>query len=139
MIMRPPPHLLRRLGHFDLDPCPLFGTGGLEMEWVGRVWLNPPYSLVGPFMKKLAEHGNGMALIFGRTDTRWFHDHVFAHATSILFIKGRIRFFTPEGVEAKWNGGAASVLIAYGEYNHEVLAQPSVREMGHLVRLKGNL
>ena len=39
---------------------------GLSLKWEGRVWLKPPYSrpLIEQFVRKLAEHGNGIALLF---------------------------------------------------------------------------
>jgi hypothetical protein len=44
---------------------------GLKQEWKGRVWLNPPYSrpLIECFVKRMAEHGNGIALLFNRCDS----------------------------------------------------------------------
>jgi hypothetical protein len=68
-------------------------------------------------MKKMSEHGDGIALVFARTDTRWFQDYVLSCATSILFIKGRLKFYCEDGSEAKGNAGAPSVLIAYGNKN----------------------
>lgn len=40
--------------HFDYDPCPLNGTGGLEGDWKSRDYINPPYSrkLKEAFVKK---------------------------------------------------------------------------------------
>ena len=78
-----PKWIIDALGSFDLDPCApseQFYTAdkcytkemdGLYQEWEGRVWLNPPYKnpLIGKFMKRLAEHGNGIALVFNRMDT----------------------------------------------------------------------
>jgi len=72
-----PKEVLKALGRFDLDPCapvhPLWPTAevmydrdmdGLSLKWEGRVWLNPPYSrpLIEQFVRKLAEHGNGIVL-----------------------------------------------------------------------------
>lgn len=69
-----PKEIIDALGKFDLDPCapvkPLWQTAtqmynknhdGLTKDWIGRVWLNPPYSrpLIERFVKRLAEHGNG--------------------------------------------------------------------------------
>ena len=76
-----PKEILDALGKFDLDPCapirPLWPTAevmydqnidGLSQIWEGRVWLNPPYSrpLIELFVRKLAEHGNGIALLFNQ-------------------------------------------------------------------------
>ncbi len=124
-----PPWILERLGEFDLDPCAVtdprpwptayrhiaLPENGLDAPWNGRVWLNPPYGRdTGAWLRKMGEHGNGTALVFARTETDSFQ-LVWDHATAILFIKGRLTFFRPDGTSAAANGGAPSVLIAYGD------------------------
>src|SRR5262245_22787269 len=83
-----PPHILERLGEFDLDPCPclpqpfptarrILNGDGLGQEWKGRVWLNPPYGAeLGLWLGKLARHGDGIAICFARTETRAFFANV---------------------------------------------------------------
>lgn len=60
---------------------------GLTKDWVGRVWLNPPYSrpLIERFVTRLAEHGNGIALLFNRCDSKMFQDVIFEKATAMKF------------------------------------------------------
>ncbi len=108
-----------------MDPCgdPRWPTAdacyvqnGLEQEWFGRVWLNPPYGRnVGLWLDRLAEHGNGMALIFARTDTKWFQR--FAPKCSwILWLAGRVKFIEGDTLtEAKRNPGAPSILMGVGD------------------------
>lgn len=141
--------LIRALGEFDLDPCgaPEHPTArdvwtpetigdGLAMPWSGRVWLNPPYGrTMSDWIRRLAEHGNGTALIFARTETALFHELVWPVASAILFLRGRVTFLDPEGVAASANSGAPSVLIAYGANDVERLAESGLE--GHLVRLQG--
>ena len=128
-----PQWLLRPLGEFDLDPCAAVGQpwptakrhfmiedDGLSRRWEGRVWLNPPYGKnLGPWLKRLAEHGNGVALIFARTETAFFFRYVWECADGLLFLRGRITFFNVEGNAANGTSGAPSVLVAYGEENAE--------------------
>ncbi len=92
-------------------------------------WLNPPYSSrdVGPWMKKLADHGCGTALVFARTETEWFSSAVWAQASALLFIRGRLFFHDAAGVEAAANAGAPSVLVAYGAADAEALRRCSVK------------
>jgi len=130
-----PPYIIEALGEFDLDPSsPIhrhWNTAkkhytiiddGLKQEWSGRVWCNPPYGReCVKWLKKCAEHGNSMSLIFGRTETRMFFDEVWDKASDILFLKGRLKFYNTEGIQAKASAGAPSVLIAYGDQNAEIL------------------
>lgn len=123
-----PRWILDALGEFDLDPCcpPEMPwrtakrmihqpEDGLNAEWSGRVWLNPPYGRgIDKWMKKMAEHNNGVALVFARTDAKWFRDYVFDAATTIFFLARRVRFCTPDGVEGG-SPAASSVLVSYGE------------------------
>ena len=143
-----PPNLINSLGEFDLDPCSPNNLpwetakkfyslennqDGLALEWNGRIWLNPPYSTWVPFMEKLKIHNNGIALIFARTETRGFFDHVWNDADSILFLKRRVKF-----VKSDLSGGgsstAPSVLIAYGANNTKSLEESGLD--GKLIRLK---
>jgi hypothetical protein len=90
---------------------------GLIKNWSGRVWMNPPYGReTSKWMQRLSEHGNGIALIFSRTDTKVFHSWVFARADAILFLRGRLSFYTVLGKSTN-KAGAASCLVAYGENN----------------------
>lgn len=125
-----PPEIVRALGPFDLDPCsPLVRPwdtaakhytredNGLMQPWEGRVWLNPPYGNdTVKWMRRLANHGNGIALIFARTETKVFFPWVWDHATGLLWLYGRISFYTKEGRRGG-TAGAPSVLIAYGQEN----------------------
>lgn len=130
-----PLEIIRSLGSFDLDSCapvrPLWQTArvmynknddGLKQPWSGRVWLNPPYSrpLVEEFVKRLAERGNGIALLFNRCDSKMFQDVIFEKATAMKFLRNRIRFFRQDGTRGD-SPGCGSILIAFGEDNAEIL------------------
>ena len=132
-----PPSIFSKLGHFDLDPCaatePLWKIAdtnysaiddGLSRPWFGRVWLNPPYSrpLLERFVERMADHGNGIALLFNRCDCKLFQDLIFKKADGILFLKGRVKFYSVNG-EQNGPAGCGSVLIAFGKHNAEILRQ----------------
>jgi hypothetical protein len=143
-----PPHVLKALGEFDLDPCSSIDRpwdtarvhftledDGLAQEWSGRVWCNPPYGPgLAPFLRRLADHKDGgTALVFARTETRAFFDHVWDKATAILFLKGRLKFHKPDGTLGG-TAGSPSVLIAYGERDAEILKNCTLQ--GKFVRLR---
>lgn len=129
-----PPHVLQALGEFDLDPCsPIdrpwdtakhhytIEDDGLAQEWFGRVWCNPPYGPgLAPFLRRMAEHNRGIALVFARTETKAFFDWVWDAADAIFFIKGRLKFHKPDG-SLGGTAGSPSVLIAYGAEEAEFL------------------
>lgn len=136
-----PREIIEALGEFDLDPCapmhPLWPTAkimynkqdnGLIQNWGGRIWLNPPYSrpLIEQFVKRLAEHGNGIALLFNRCDSKMFQDVIFKKATAMKFLRNRIRFFRPDGTRGD-SPGCGSVLIAFGRENAEILRNCSLQ------------
>ena len=146
-----PPELLAALGPFDLDPCacpeprpwPTAAVhftredNGLLKPWSGRVFLNPPYggpSIVGPWLRRMVNHGNGIALIFARTETDLFHEMIWRQAVAVLFLRGRLFFHRPDGGRAGANAGAPSCLVAYGALNASVLEQSGID--GHLVSLR---
>lgn len=129
-----PPHIIDALGEFDLDPCaPIrrpwptaakhytIEDDGLRQKWVGRVWCNPPYAHAGKWLQRMAEHDQGTALVFARTETRAWQEHVWPHASAILFIKGRLRFCYLSGKPGD-AASAPSALIAYGSDDGWALA-----------------
>lgn len=97
-------------GPFDLDPCatpenakaPKFFTraqDGLSRPWWGRVWCNPPYGRgVGKWVAQAwaaVEHDGAdlvVMLLPARTDTRWWHEYVIPYASTVCFLRGRLKF-----------------------------------------------
>lgn len=130
-----PPDLIAALGSFDLDPCSptnrpwdtadrhyTIADDGLRQQWRGRVWMNPPYANAGKWMRRMAEHGHGTALLFVRSETALWQDHVWPHATALLFLRGRLTFHhSGTGARAKSPAGAPSALIAYGHADAKAL------------------
>lgn len=125
-----PPSIFEALGGgFDLDPCsPGAGKSfvpaarhltieddGLTTPWEGLAFVNPPYGSQTPlWMRKAAEHGNAIALVFARTDVKWFQE-LAPTMDAVLFVAGRIRFFQGNTHTQGGSPGAGSMLIAWGE------------------------
>lgn len=145
-----PPEIIVALGSwqaFDLDPCaPIkrpwptaqrhytIEDDGLALAWNGRVWCNPPYGAeTGQWLERCAEHRNATALIFARTETKDWIEHVWKRAHAILFLWGRLYFYHVDGRRAHANSGAPSALIAYDETN--ALALEASGLPGRVVRL----
>lgn len=104
------------LGRIDLDPASneeanavvkakRFFTekdDGLQQEWRGRVWMNPPYAseLIGLFCERLGvsfQAGTvkeAIALVNNATETAWFQA-LSEHASALCFPKGRVKFWHP--------------------------------------------
>lgn len=141
-----PPSILAPLGEFDLDPCaPIvrpwdtakhhytIKDDGLSKPWVGRVWCNPPFGRQATkWLKRMAQHENGIALIPARTETAMFYETVWNAATGVLFIKGRPHFHYVCGKRAPFNSGAPIALVAYGQMNFDVLCNS---KLGFVVRV----
>ena len=139
-----PKWILDALGPFDLDPCAAyprpwncaeinFTWDGLGRSWEGhRVFLNPPFHRyqVADWVKMLARHGCGTALLHARTEAEWF-EPVWKAATAILFLADRLYFHHPDGRRAAANSGAPACLVAFGEYDAEKLRSSGIK--GYLV------
>lgn len=125
-----PPEIIKALGPFDLDPCAPVNRpwdtasrhytvqdNGLTQSWYGRVWLNPPYGReTFTWMERLAEHGNGIALIFARTETKGFHEQIWRKAKAVFFFEGRLKFHYVDGRQGG-TANAPSCLVAYDNEN----------------------
>lgn len=100
-----------------------------------RIWMNPPYgNKTGEWLKKLSEYGNGIALIFARTETKMFFDYIWPKADAIMFLKGRLKFYNVDGTIGNNTAGAPSCLIAYGNNNALALIYSDL--IGKYIKLK---
>ncbi len=126
--------LNKRFG-FDFDPCP-YNDGevevdGLEIEWGGVNYVNPPYSqkLKEAFIKKgIEESKKGKICVFlipVSTSTKLFHDYIKPNASSIEFLRGRVKFgkldangdfYYPLNKHGKVSGGTKdSMIVVFGK------------------------
>lgn len=130
-----PPHVFEALGcSFDLDVAHPEGVetfvpasarisrDSLNAEWVGYVWMNPPFggrNGLEPWLDKFFRHGNGIALTPDRTSAPWFWS-AWNRADAVLFTR-KLRFIRPNGSEgvspsngtALWaSGDRASVSLS---------------------------
>lgn len=104
------------LGVIDLDPasCELANAtvkaakyytkddNGLDKEWAGNVWVNPPYAqpLISQFSEKVvAEKENieqAIVLVNNATETKWFANMA-KSCDAICFPQSRIKFIDKQG------------------------------------------
>ena len=120
------------LGVIDLDPASsiLANTvvkaeqiytvedDGLAKEWIGNVWLNPPYAgdLIHCFVEKLSnEVFNGnvescIVLVNNATETKWFLKLVKV-SSAICFPIGRVKYWGTDGTVGAPLQGQAIVYI----------------------------
>lgn len=79
---------------------------GLQGLWSGRVWCNPPYKEIDPWVDKAfaelaAERVQLIAMLLpARTGRPWFHKLLRSRFVDVMFVEGRISFVPPDGVEA---------------------------------------
>lgn len=95
--------------YFGLDHTYPECRDSLAIDWFDdetgapTLWLNPPYSKCREFIAKAAlEASKGctvVCLVPSRTDTRWWHEHVWDRekhqpraGVEVRFIKGRLTF-----------------------------------------------
>jgi len=125
------------MGGIDLDPASeesaneviqadTFYTkedNGLGKEWMGRVWLNPPYSreLMPLFVDKLiASYRSGsvtdaILVSHNNTETTWFQS-LGEVSSAICFPNTRIKFYRDEEIASPVNG---QVFFYLGEKRSE--------------------
>ena len=117
---------------------------GLKKPWFGRVWLNPPWSTVLPWLVRLLEHldtdaaHEGMMLVRNDPSTEWFK-RAEKRATAIAFMGERTRYWQLEGTQVVECGTPefSSVLFYFGPRVREFVAE--CRRRGHIaLRLRSH-
>jgi hypothetical protein len=95
---------------FDIDVCAPEGgvewipalryfarsDDGLSQPWVGRVWMNPPFSKPSPWVDRFIEHRSGVALCpFAKSG--WF-DRLWSEADAIVPMQSSLLVSTHLGL-----------------------------------------
>jgi phage N-6-adenine-methyltransferase len=106
------------MGGIDLDPASsdkanetvgaasyyTIEDSGLDHDWQGRVWMNPPYAtaLVTKFAEHLVENHKAkrvpeaIVLVNNATETYWFGNMI-RISSAVVFPQGRISFIDKDG------------------------------------------
>lgn len=142
-----PPDLFDILDlRFDLDPASPPGgvpwvpadrflspdDNGLWHEWTGRVWLNPPYDRAEPWVDRMIAHGNGLLLIYARTEAKYWQNAAMS-ASAVTLLRERLWFVRSDGYVGR--APYASTLFAFGPECAERLVQVG---LGYTIRDRGN-
>lgn len=126
--------VIRNIAPIDLDPCAnaadrhidfisrsyllAAGQDGLELQWHGHTFVNPPYGppieqWVQKAVREVANNGADLVtmLLPARTDTRWW-SHCYG-AQEWIFLTGRVRFILPETLAPEPSPQFPSVLVVF--------------------------
>lgn len=133
-----PPHIIEMaragMGSIDTDPssCPRAQetvkasryfdaeTNGLNQEWLGNVWLNPPYSrgLIDQFIDKLIREQRtsnmflrATVLVNASMNAKWMH-RLMGAASLMCVVDHRIQFYGPN---MSGSGNSYDSLLFYVE------------------------
>lgn len=107
-------------------------TCGLENDWTGFVWMNPPFggrNSLAPWLDKFFDHGDGIALTPDRTSAPWFRG-AWARADLVMFTP-KIRFLRPDGSEGK-SPSTGTTLWAAGPQAEQALLRAEEKGLGIL-------
>lgn len=119
-----------------ITPCGVwYDDHGLHRDWLGFVWMNPPFggrNSLGGWLNRFFSWGHGIALTPDRTSAPWFRE-AWERADMALFMP-KVRFIRPDGSEGKspangtclWAAGdrAVAALERATSVGLGILAQP---------------
>ncbi len=139
--LQTPDWIIRELGEIDLDPCAGANTcigktnwaiergeNGLDKDWFGFVYCNPPFSQKKTWSQKMITHGNGILILPERGSAPWFGP--LAIAAGQYWVMGKKINF--HGGPSSNNMG--SCLFLFGEEAIRRILQSNLP--GHLVAVK---
>lgn len=109
---------------------------GLETEWSGFVWMNPPFGNGDRakllWMERFFDHGDGIALTPDRTSAGWFQ-RCWDRADMMLFVAPKIKFVAPDGSIGEQPGNG-TVLWASGPRGVAALVNAHRNGLGQIAR-----
>lgn len=88
--------------------CARFSSVDKPQSWAGeRVFCNPPWSSIPPFVELAAAASLAVLLVPARTNARWFH-RALALGAGVRFFVGKPRFG-----DAKWTSPVDCLLLIF--------------------------
>jgi hypothetical protein len=144
-----PPYIFAALGcSFDFDVAspgravvPWIPTvrhnlaHGLERDWEGFVWMNPPFGARNgllPWLNKFIEHSNGICLVPDRTSAPWWQLSA-PYMEAILFVGAKIKFIGADGKPGR-SPAQGTCLMSIGPRGKEALRRAATNGLGLLFR-----
>ena len=90
----------------------------LSLPWFGKVWMNPPFSKVTPWIDRFIEHNNGVGLVPLSSNGRWVNK-LWDSQVAFCYLPANLSFVGASGHEVKmrWR----TTLFAAGNDNIEQL------------------
>lgn len=94
---------------------PLASTADQPVEWDGhRVFCNPPWSNIRPFVEQAAAANVAVLLVPARTNVAWFHRAIELGAKP-RFFKGRPKFLIPDTGKTRFNSPVDCLLLVFNQ------------------------
>jgi hypothetical protein len=116
---------------------PYLTTRGLDLEWSGRVWLNPPFGArngIVPWLERFVAHeGGGVAFVPDRTSAPWWQRFA-PQADSLLFISPKVKMLSPAGLAPSGSPAQGTTLLARGMASVEALQRAEAAGLGKVWR-----
>lgn len=114
-------------------------AAGLEVDWIGFIWCNPPYGKKGsklPWVEKTIRHGDGLLLMPDRTSADWWQVAA-RKCADFLTAYNKIKFKGPYGaipigkkgkpIDAP---GTGNTIFAFGERAVEAVRKAEENNFG---------
>jgi phage N-6-adenine-methyltransferase len=89
--------------------APRYGDA-LTVEWSGRIWCNPPYSNISPWIDKAFESGAYVVMLIPSPNGEERYRRLMEDAFEISIV-GRVGFINAAGKEVKGNPRGSSLFI----------------------------
>lgn len=112
---------------------------GLEADWIGFIWCNPPYGKRGsklPWVERIVDQGNGLLLMPDRTSVDWWQLAA-RRCADFLTAYDKIKFTGPYGAKPIGkNGksvnapGTGNTIFAFGERGIEAVRRAEENNFG---------
>lgn len=140
-------------GTIDLDPASCFEANktiqadfthdisedGLNWEWFGNVWCNPPYCSRGTvlnWLKKATDESKSgrcehIIMLLNRSDAKWYYDFLDNHQGAYYQFRNRIKFI--DGLTGKPSSPRYNNDLIYWGNNCDVFKDMCLSSFGETV------